>query len=287
MDGSAFNWFQPMLDQYSLAQSDPAETVPEIFSTFEKFAKALENTFGDPDVVRTKEREITNLAQISSVSAYLADFNRIRGFLKWNDAALASQFYKGLKPAVKDGLVYEHPAPSTLEELAAASLRIDSRQYERLLERKAGQGQGPLAPRLPRPSYADALNRPPTTPFIPAPARPAADGSTPMELDLLSPYTPRPGSASTADRTSTCSRNAPPVAEPGSPIFPLVRSANSTHPRRQHFTTPHRQQKTLLRSDPGDPPEHPAHQDPRVPNPLLPVEPDSRPPTLLETPPYR
>jgi hypothetical protein len=67
--------------------------------------------------VRSKERELRNLTQTSSVASYLADFSRIKGFVKWNDEALASQFYKGLKPAVKDGLVYENPAPTTLTSM--------------------------------------------------------------------------------------------------------------------------------------------------------------------------
>jgi len=137
LDGAAYNWFQPLLDQYAQALSDgTTEGIPVQFQSFEQYAKALENTFGDPDIVRSKERELRNLNQTTSVATYLADFSRIKGFVKWNDEALASQFYKGLKPVVKDGLVYENSAPTTLAQLSAAALRIDSRQYERLLKRK-------------------------------------------------------------------------------------------------------------------------------------------------------
>ena len=193
LDGAAYNWFQPLLDQYSRAIDNIAEETPAEFQSFQQYAKSLENTFGDPDIVRSKERELRNLNQISSVAAYLADFSRIKGFVKWNDEALASQFYKGLKPAVKDGLVYENPAPTTLAQLSSAALRIDSRQFERLLERRLESSAPPQFPRNPRPYRASSPPLRPSAPTPPAAPRPtpapvpASDGSTPMELDLLQP----------------------------------------------------------------------------------------------------
>lgn len=199
LDGAAYNWFQPLLDQYSRALSgDTSEESPAEFQSFEQYAKSLENTFGDPDIVRSKERELRNLNQVTSVATYLADFSRIKGFVRWNDEALASQFYKGLKPVVKDGLVYENPAPSTLAQLSAAALRIDSRQFERLLERKSespAQPQGPRMPRNPAAYPFPPSPRPNATP-TPSPTPraapvPSSDGSTPMELDLIQPHQSR------------------------------------------------------------------------------------------------
>ena len=192
LDGAAYNWFQPLLDQYSRAMDSPAEETPAEFRFLQQYAKSLENTFGDPDIVRSKERELRNLNQFSSVASYLADFNRIKGFVKWNDEALASQFYKGLKSAVKDGLVYEKPAPTTLAQLSSAALRIDSRQFERLLERKLEASAPSQFARNPRPYRT---NSPPLRPsalaITPVAPRPTPvptstqDGSTPMELDLM------------------------------------------------------------------------------------------------------
>ena len=191
LDGAAYNWFQPLLDQYSRAMDNPAEESPAEFQSFQQYAKSLESTFGDPDIVRSKERELRNLTQTSSVASYLADFSRIKGFVKWNDEALASQFYKGLKPAVKDGLVYENPAPTTLTQLSSAALRIDSRQFEHLLERRLESSAPSQFPRNPRPYRASSPPPRPSAPATPAAPRPtpaptpAPDGSTPMELDLL------------------------------------------------------------------------------------------------------
>lgn len=157
-----YNWFQPLPDQYAQAISDEAtETIPAQFQSFEQYAKSLENTFGDPDAVRSKERELRNLSQTTSVASYLADFSHIKGFVKWNGEALASRLYKGLKPVVKDGLVYENPALMTLAQLSAAALRIDSRQYERLLERKLEPLGSSQLPRMP---WHHSVNPPPPPP---------------------------------------------------------------------------------------------------------------------------
>ena len=65
--------------------------------------------FGDPDLVQSKKLELQNLVQTTSVATYTFDFNWIKGFVKWNDDALTSPYYKGLKPGVKDRMVYENP----------------------------------------------------------------------------------------------------------------------------------------------------------------------------------
>lgn len=198
LDGAAYNWFQPLLDQYAkaVAENIPGN-IPEEFQSFEGYTTSLENTFGDPDLVRAKERELCDLRQITSVASYLAEFNRIKGFVEWNDQALTNQFYRGLKSNVKDGLVYERPAPKTLSLLTAAALRVDNRYFERILERKAeaaSQSQPHRASRYPPVDFAAPLPRPKVTVTPPAP-RPTAplvsDGSTPMELDLLLPYPSR------------------------------------------------------------------------------------------------
>ena len=206
LDGAAYNWFQPLLDLYALAVAeDRLSDIPIQFTSFAEYTKALEDTFGDPDLVRSKERELRNLVQTTSVATYTSDFNRIKGFVKWNDDALTSQYYKGLKPGVKDGMVYENPTPTTLNALIAASFRLDSRIYDHILERKLEHPPGPrtskpiteatLAPRAyppatqpyPRPTTAA---RTPTTPIATA-----VDGTTPMELDFTQLYRSRPRGA--------------------------------------------------------------------------------------------
>jgi hypothetical protein len=203
LDGAAYNWFQPLLDRYASAVTDGRpEDIPAQFQSFGEYTRSLEDTFGDPDLVRSMERELRNLSQTTSVASYTADFNRIKGFVKWNDDALTSQFYKGLKSAVKDGLVYENPAPITLPDLVSASLRIDSRQFERYLECKSEQPSSVLRTTKQSPEasftrshnpvprfYANAIPSAPTPRVLPTSG---SDGSTPMELDFTQPFHPRP-----------------------------------------------------------------------------------------------
>src|SRR5437762_6679828 len=140
--------------------------------------------YGDPDIVKSKTRKINALYQTSSVSTYASEFRRLQASITWNDQALFDRFYEGLRENVKDGLVHENPRPTLLEDLISATLRIDGRIYERILERKsasARQGSTSRQSTVLRPTTS-AL--PPTLHQSVPPTRTNAhDASTPMELD--------------------------------------------------------------------------------------------------------
>lgn len=122
---TAFLWFQPYVT---------AEIKPGFMTNFTEFTKELQRTFGDPDEVATAERQLYALKQKSSVSAYLADFTRYAVLVKWNDAAKAAQFYRGLKEPIKDELA-RTGKPEQLKDLQEAAIRIDTRLFERQVER--------------------------------------------------------------------------------------------------------------------------------------------------------
>ena len=123
--GPAFAWAQPYL------QGDHTAG----FNTFESFANSLLSHFGEKDEILTAERDIYLLKQTSSVSLYATEFTKLSGFLKWNDAALCSQFYRNLKPKIKDELS-TLDKPNELKKMIELSIKIDNRMYERHLERK-------------------------------------------------------------------------------------------------------------------------------------------------------
>ena len=140
--------------------------------------------YGDPDIVKSKTREINALYQTSSVSTYASEFRRLQAYITWNDQALFDRFYEGLRENVKDGLVHENPRPTLLEDLISAALRIDGRIYERILERKstsARQGSTSHQSTVSRPT----MSAPPPTlhQSVPPTRTNAHDASTPMELD--------------------------------------------------------------------------------------------------------
>ena len=80
------------------------------------------------------------LEQKGSAVEYLAKFRQIAMKTAFDDDALMSQFYEGLKEAVKDELSKED-WPPTLREFADKAIKIDARQYARRQE-KAQKGSG-------------------------------------------------------------------------------------------------------------------------------------------------
>jgi hypothetical protein len=132
LEGIAYNWFRPI---FSAFQRHPSTPPPE-FSSYAKFEESLKAAFGDPDETAHHERQIASLKQLGSATAYVTQFRIHQGFINWNDDALASAFRTGLKPAVKDALIYANPLPKQLKSLMEVAIRIDSRLHERELEKR-------------------------------------------------------------------------------------------------------------------------------------------------------
>ena len=194
----AFSWFQPFL----AAAEDPEQETPVEATSFEAFATSLTNVYGDPNLEASSARAIKALKQTTSAAQYMAEFKRLRQYIKWNESALRDQYYEGLKDTVKDEVACVG-RPSTLTELENLAIRFDARMYERLLEKRQAQPQAP-GPRntlylKPTPMTRNPSQSSTSSGFIPTPSRtpsPAAgpstalatpaftqDGTVPMELD--------------------------------------------------------------------------------------------------------
>src|SRR6202042_509890 len=169
---------------------------------------------------------------------------------------------------------------ATLAQLSSAALRIDSRQFERLLERKLEltASQSPRGPRHPStssfPQPQRFINSVPASPVPrppPAPT-PASDGSTPMELDFSQSYPSRFRAPLGNERNSVAGRSTcvsiVRLTNTVSRLAPsLLRS--KTHLRSDSRwskrLTPTSCQKTALRSNPGGPPERFRPPSPPIP----------------------
>jgi hypothetical protein len=57
--------------------------------------------------------------------------------LDWNEEALGSTFYKGLKDSVKDEM---KDLPDTYKKLVTVAIKINTRQWERRLEKGGKYG---------------------------------------------------------------------------------------------------------------------------------------------------
>ena len=137
LTGSALDWFEPTLRDYSEnGESDRDDDTNRIFSSFAIFAEGLKKTFGNPDEERTAERKLEHLKQKGSASKYAAEFRQATSKLDWEDNNLMAWFYRGLKEEVKDELVREK-RPDDFTDYVELAVSIDNRLYERRIEKRA------------------------------------------------------------------------------------------------------------------------------------------------------
>jgi hypothetical protein len=182
-------------------KAGPNDQVPEEFVSFDAFTKALRTLYGDPNLERNALTAVDHLKQTGSVAQYISRFAIHAPHTNLNDTGLRQAFYKNLKEGLKDELATRDY--STLKELQTLATKLDSRIRERRDEIKAESS----VPRQPTIYVPKAQIRPPNSaPSIapvyrptalaaarpapaarpsPTPSAPAADGSTPMELDSL------------------------------------------------------------------------------------------------------
>lgn len=125
--GSAFDWLQPFIDDIG----------GEIaFSTYSDFLAGLRAGFADPDTYATAERDLEELTQKSSCSAYYSQFVALLSQLKWTeDAVKIHYFRRGLKDGIKDRLV-GRDLPTTISEFAALCIKLDNQIEARAREKK-------------------------------------------------------------------------------------------------------------------------------------------------------
>jgi Retrotransposon gag protein len=137
LNGTPADWWHGLFHRYEEAVDKGVSAYPVELTSFAEFSSALTASFGDPDLTGTMERKLRNLRQTASVADYATEFQRIAGYLTWNDRPLLSTYRANLKDNIKRALVHEKPFPTTLREMIAASIRIDNCEYEIMLDRKA------------------------------------------------------------------------------------------------------------------------------------------------------
>ena len=199
LSDSPADWWHALFQRYEEALQKGTEPPAELAS-FTTFAQALSTAYGDPDLKGTMERSLYALRQTTSVSNYAADFQRIAGHLPhWSDDPLMFHYKLHLKENIKNALVHEKPYPTTLLEMVNATIRLDNREFERILEKRASDGKSTQSrPRQNNstttttyPPYLSATpsSQPRATQAVPPAAHITAaaanDGSTPMELDSV------------------------------------------------------------------------------------------------------
>jgi len=95
LKGKAYEQILPLIDEGNIN-----------IASVEALITLLKNAFGDPDRVRTAERNLQSLRQKNrNFSDYLADFQRYAAEVSWNDSAKRTSLYEGLSAELKDALV--------------------------------------------------------------------------------------------------------------------------------------------------------------------------------------
>jgi hypothetical protein len=82
LTGKVAKWWEPTLRDY-LNHKDAGQDpdTQRVFSDYDAFEQLLTNTFGNPDEVRTAERQLLNLRQTGSASYYSREFININAKL--------------------------------------------------------------------------------------------------------------------------------------------------------------------------------------------------------------
>jgi hypothetical protein len=108
------------------------------FDSPEALLTYLETSFGDPDPTGTARRELHELKQTKDFSAYLTEFRRIMGKLRYDDAAQMDALESGLSNRLKDALVFTI-RPNTMAEYERQLLALDNRIKAREEEKKGSR----------------------------------------------------------------------------------------------------------------------------------------------------
>jgi hypothetical protein len=198
---------------------------------FELFCKKLKELFGDPNERATAERNLYALKQKGSATSYLADFQRYSVLVEWNDQAKMAQFYRGLKEMVKDELAKQDDS-QTLTELMERAVKIDTRLYERNLE-KARTTASPMATLLQGTTPTTRV----TTVANPMESQTATSPTLQQMVDSQRRNTNEGGttsSAFTVDRQTTPSPTALKTSPSSNPTPHLLPSPPSRRIREKH-----------------------------------------------------
>jgi len=132
---NAFTWFHHYLTNYLQKKSEKwEEEINMIFRDLQMFEKHLRRVFEDIDKKHTAECQLYNLRQKIFAMTYLISFQHIMMNMKWDDAALISQFYQKLQEKVKNEITRIDKLVN-LQKMIFRVMIIDNRQYEKRLKK--------------------------------------------------------------------------------------------------------------------------------------------------------
>ena len=179
MRGDARTWASPLID---------SDTGVIQAISYENFVRQLKAAFGDPDEVRTAERQLDALRQTSSCSAYVAQFTSLASLMpSWetNKEAWLLKFRKGLKQEVRDMLLYYPNEPHDFDEFTKLCIQLDNKLHAHQAEKRQVSGGSSSSSSGAKKPNNNNNNSSSSYSSRPAPAAKTSSGTSPgpMELD--------------------------------------------------------------------------------------------------------
>ena len=115
-----------------------------MFASLPALIDTLTGIYGFSNDKQVAIRSIQQLTQKTSASQYTAKFKEYQAKTGWNDQALCTMYYRGLKDHVIDELVRAKvDSMAGLNNLIQEAISIDDRLYERSVEKRhTGQNRG-------------------------------------------------------------------------------------------------------------------------------------------------
>lgn len=157
MQGLSAEWAASYLTQLQKQITEPTFAIATELSDFKLMVKTATTAWGIYDKKGRAEDELQRLTQwktkTGTVSEYRSQFQKFAQVTGWDDAALKSLFYKGLKSDIKDGLL-SMPKSQTLDDLIQNSLEFERRLLERKAEKSRTNNTFSLMRSNPRSSFS-------------------------------------------------------------------------------------------------------------------------------------
>ena len=109
-----------------LRNNDPER----IFASLGAFITKIRSIYGVSNDQQVAIRQIQHVIQKASASQYTAKFTEYAATTRWDDNALRTMYYRGLKDNVKDELMRYGADQSTLLNLMKALIKVNDKLYE-------------------------------------------------------------------------------------------------------------------------------------------------------------
>lgn len=163
--GEALGWIEPYINNYfTYTYEERMPITKHLFSHFDRFEKEIKKHFGPVDETQEAVRKLRALKQKGPARTYATEFQRLSIATSWNDEALTSEYYEGLKEEIKDEIA-RGGKPEDYQSMRNLSILIDNRTWERKQERHAagapreGSKKGWKHPNRDKPREANAASK--------------------------------------------------------------------------------------------------------------------------------